>query len=211
MKKFFLFMLVFVLAGCRSPFISEQEAQSGDVLYETDFTRSSGSWVQTSSQVGALGDYSGVYRILVNVPDYDLWSVAGASFTNVQLEVDAGRFGGPQENRFGLVCRYRDPQNFYFFIISSDGYYAVGKVNAGVRSLLGQPEMTYNAAIPTGIAPNRLRFDCIGDMLAGYVNGKMIALVQDFDLAAGDVGLIAGAFDTPGVDVVFDNFVVYKP
>lgn len=211
MKKIISLMLVLVLAGCRSAFISEQDAQSGDVLYQDAFTRSSGSWVQTSSQVGALGNYSDVYRILVNVPDYDLWSVAGASFTDVHLEVDAGRFGGPQENRFGLVCRYRDAQNFYFFIISSDGYHAIGKVNGGVRSLLGQPEMTYNAAIPTGMAPNHLRFDCIGDMLAGYVNGKMISLVQDVDLAAGDVGLIAGAFDAPGVDIVFDNFTVFKP
>jgi hypothetical protein len=203
--------LVFVLAGCGSAFISERDAQPGDILYQDDFARPDRGWVRTSSQVGAMDYYSNVYRILVNAPDYDLWSVAGASFTDVRIEVDAGRFGGPVENRLGLVCRYRDSQNFYFFVISSDGYYAIGKVGGGARSLLGQPAMAYNAAIPTGVAPNHLRFDCIGNMLAGYVNGKMIAIVQDADFAEGDIGLLAGAFDVPGVDIVFDNFVVVKP
>jgi hypothetical protein len=211
MKKVWLVMLIFLLAGCGSAFVSEKDAQSGDVLYQDDFSRPASGWLRTSTQVGAMDYYSNVYRIVVNAPDYDLWSVAGASFTNVRLEADAGKFGGPVENRFGLVCRYRDAQNFYFFVISSDGYYAIGKVSGGTRSLLGQPAMTYNAAVPTGVAPNHLRFDCLGSMLAGYVNGQMIALAQDADFANGDVGLIAGAFDIPGVDVVFDNFGVYKP
>jgi hypothetical protein len=211
MKKNWLVILLLILTGCGSAFVSEQDAQSGDVLYQDVFSKPSTDWLRTSTSVGAMDYYSDVYRILVNVPDYDLWSVAGASFTNVRIEVDAGRFGGPVENRFGLVCRYRDAQDFYFFVISSDGYYAIGKVSGGMRSLLGQSAMAYNAAIPTGPAPVHLRMDCLGSMLAGYVNGQMVAVEQDVDFSDGDVGLIAGAFDTSGVDVVFDNFVVIKP
>jgi hypothetical protein len=210
-KKFWVLVLVFVLVGCRSAFVSERDAQPGDVLYQDDFSRPSSGWLRTSTQVGAMDYYSNVYRILVNMPDYDLWSVVGATFTNVHIEADAGRIAGSKENRFGLVCRYRDAQDFYFFVISSDGYYAIGKVSGGVRVLLGQPAMAYNAAIPTSVAPTHLRMDCLGSMLAGYVNGQMVAIAQDVDFAEGDVGLIAGAFDTPGVDMVFDNFVVIKP
>jgi hypothetical protein len=35
--------------------------------------------------------------------------------------------------------------------------------------------------------------------------------VQDATLNAGDVGLLAGTFDQPGVDAIFDNFVALKP
>ncbi len=104
-----------------------------------------------------------------------------------------------------------DPKNFYFFIITSDGYEAIGKVSGGVQTLLEQDMMTYNPAIVIGNGPNHLRFDCIGQNLTGYVNGQSIAKSNDPDLQKGNAGLIAGTFDQPGVKVVFDNFIVYKP
>ncbi|NJN80226.1 MAG: hypothetical protein HC797_07025, partial [Anaerolineales bacterium] len=44
-----------------------------------------------------------------------------------------------------------------------------------------------------------------------YVNGFQVAQAQDSTLTSGDVGILAGTFDTPGVDIVFDNFVVLQP
>ncbi len=211
MKKSLIFLLVILLAGCGSGFISELSAQPGDILYRDDFEHPSSGWDRSSTRVGSMDYYSGVYRILVQVPDYDLWSVAGESFQNVRIEVDAGRLQGPEENRIGLICRYRDPQNFYFFVISSDGYYALGKVSRGVRSLLDQPVMAYNPAILTGISPNHLQFECKGPSLTGSVNGQLIAITYDEEFMSGDVGVIAGAFGTSGTDAVFDNFVVTKP
>jgi hypothetical protein len=38
-----------------------------------------------------------------------------------------------------------------------------------------------------------------------------VATAQDTDLANGDVGVLAGAFDEAGVDVLFDHFVVIQP
>ena len=65
--------------------------------------------------------------------------------------------------------------------------------------------------IKTGADVNNLRADCNGDTLAFYVNGFKLAEVQDSTLTHGDLGLLAGTFDQPGVDIVFDNFVVLKP
>ncbi|MCJ7529550.1 MAG: hypothetical protein MUO64_00790 [Anaerolineales bacterium] len=44
-----------------------------------------------------------------------------------------------------------------------------------------------------------------------YVNGQMLTSVEDPDLGAGDVGLLAGIFDDTSLDVRFDNLVVSSP
>ena len=71
--------------------------------------------------------------------------------------------------------------------------------------------MQYSGKIKTGAAVNHLRADCNGDTLTFYINGFKIAEARDSTLTHGDVGLLAGTFDQPGVDVIFDNFVVMKP
>jgi hypothetical protein len=58
---------------------------------------------------------------------------------------------------------------------------------------------------------NHLRADCIGDKLTFYINFTEVASAADSDLPNGDVGVLAGAFAEPGVDVLFDNFVVIQP
>lgn len=195
--------------GCQLPL--ETAPPSGSVLFQDDFSASVAHWRTTLSEVGLAGMYKGVFRIVVKAPQVQIWSTPGLELTAVRLEVDAARFGGPEENRMGLVCRYRGAADYYFFIISSDGYYAVGKVTQGVPLLLGQEQMQYSAAIRTGWAINHLRADCVGDTLTFYVNYLPVALVHDGDHAGGDVGLLAGAFEQTGVDVIFDNFVVFQP
>ncbi len=203
--------LGFLLAACQSPSLAEWTTEPGGLLFQDDFSTPDGSWIRTSSPEGAMDYYRSAFRIWVNLSDYDFWSTPGLNFGDVRLEVDAGRLSGPDENRYGLICRYQDAWNFYFFVISSDGYYAIGKVNQGERSLLGQEMMAYNPNINLGMAPNHLRADCIDDTLAFYVNDQPAALVRDTDFASGDVGLLAGSFDQPGVDIIFDNFKVIKP
>ena len=215
MRKFYrLFLLALASLGlfaCQPQRITETMAHSGDILFWDDFSGLEGGWERSSDEVGTLDYNGGGFRIWVNRPDYDLWTTPSRTFSDVRIEVDSAHIGGPDENRFGLICRYRDAENFYFFIISSDGYYAIGKVKEGLRTLLSQTMMAFNPAIVMGIAANHLRADCLADALMFYINGLPVAAVQDTDLVTGDVGLLAGAFDTPGVDVLFDNFVVIKP
>ncbi len=76
--------------------------------------------------------------------------------------------------------------------------------------LLGQSEMQTSDAIQAGTM-NHLRADCIGDKLTFYINFTEVASATDSDFPSGDVGVLAGAFSEPGVDVLFDNFVVLQP
>jgi hypothetical protein len=206
-----LLAITALLAACHASWVTDLTARSGDEIYHDDFSDSSSGWPQTSGPNGAIGYDGGTFRIRVLTPNYDLWAFPGQEFGNVQLEANATRLAGPDSNRFGLICRYRDSQNFYFFIISSDGYFAIGKVSGGVRTLIGQEMMAYSPEIVRGNGPNHLRFDCFNKTLTAFVNGKIVAITTDADLTSGDAGLLAGAFDQPGVDVSFDDFVVIKP
>ena len=209
--RFFPLALALFLVSCQPATVTEAAVRPGEVLYRDDFSAPAGGWTTGVSTAGTAAFYQGAFRITVTVADYDLWSPSGHTFGDVRVEVDAGRLAGPVENRFGLVCRYRAPGDFYFFVISSDGYYGLGKASGGAVLLLGQEMMVYSPAIVTGVLPNHLRLDCVGDVLTAYVNGQPVAQARDGDYSGGDVGLLAGTFDQPGVDVIFDNFVVTAP
>jgi hypothetical protein len=205
-----LFLVIF-LTACQSSLIGELVTQSGQALYHDDFSDPSSGWLQTASANGTLGYADGAYRLLVQSAGYDLWAVSGQAYGDVQIEVDATRLAGPVSNRFGLICRFQDMNDFYVFFISSDGYFAIGKIKNGAASLLGQEMMTFSSFIQQGGGANHLRFDCVGNTLKGYVNGQLIAITNDADFSGGDAGLITGAFDESGVEVSFDNFMVIKP
>jgi hypothetical protein len=204
-------LLVLILTACQNTWIAELVTQPGEAIYRDNFSDLSSGWPQTETANGTLGYADGSYRILVESAGYDLRAVSGHAYHDVQIEVDATRLSGPLENRFGLICRFQDMDNYYFFIISSDGYYAIGKNNNGTVSLLGQEMMAFSASIRQADAPNHLRFDCIGDTLTGIVNDQPIARISDADFGGGDAGLIAGAFSESGVNISFEHFEVVKP
>lgn len=205
-----LILLVLLLASCQSSLFTDLVA-SGDKLFWDDFSSpETGSWPQVNDASSTLGFADGLYRMTVAVPNYQTWAVSGHVYSDMRVEADVARNAGPLINLMGLVCRYQDADNFYFFVISSDGYFSVGKYQAGVLSLVGQEMMAYNAAILID-GSNHLRFDCAGSTLTGYVNDTLVAMTNDASFRDGDAGLTAGTLDEGGVDVIFDNFVVYKP
>ncbi|NOY97616.1 MAG: hypothetical protein GXP40_00215 [Chloroflexi bacterium] len=210
-KRAIVIVLTMTMLACQSAYFAGLTTQPGEVLFEDDFSARTNGWTRLANEGGVMDYDGGGFRIFVSAPRHDYWSTPGLDFRDVRLEADTLKFAGPDENRIGLICRYRDAQNYYFSVISSDGYYAIGKVKDGQRSLLGQAEMQYSPAIEKGLAINHLRVECVGSTLRFFVNDQPVALAQDADFPDGDVGLLAGTFDEAGVDVVFDNFVVIAP
>jgi len=200
-----------LLAACRSALITNLVTRPGDTIFQDDFSNPSSGWTRSRSQTGIMDYDQGAYRILVLATQYDLWSVPGQSFQDARVEVDATSLEGPVQNRYGVICGFQSPRNFTFFIISSDGYYAIGGVRNGERRLIGQEMMAHSAVIVLGNATNHLRLDCVGRALTAYVNGQAVAATQNDEVVEGDVGLLAGTFATPGVDVDFHHFVVIRP
>jgi hypothetical protein len=207
-----LCVLSFAVFACAMPSLvtSSAIAPSGTVLFKDDFSSPASGWDHYESAEGTMDYDGGAYRILVNALQVNFWSTPHKDFDDVRMEVDAGKINGPDENRIGLICRYTGNQ-YYLFVISSDGYYGIGIFTNGQITLIGQSEMQSSDKIKTGAVVNHLRADCNGGTLTLYVNGFQLAQVNDLNLNHGDVGLLAGTFTHPGVDVISDNFVVMKP
>lgn len=205
------FLFIFLLSSCvpslSTPAISA--GNPGDILYQESFADNTSGWDRLANDGGIMDYDSGGYRILVRQPSLNFWSTPEKNFRDVRVEADVTRLNGPDENRTGLMCRYQNG-DYYFFIISNDGYYAIGKFIGGQTLLLGQSEMQKSDLVQAG-SINHLRADCIGTTLTFYVNFNQVATAQDSDFPSGDVGVLAGAFNEPGVDVLFQNFVVIQP
>jgi hypothetical protein len=209
-----LFLLLVLSLACATspsaPAAQDQGIASGTVLFQDDFGQLTTGWDRLMTAEGIMDYDAGGYRILVNSLQTNFWATPHKNYADVRIEVDTGKIGGPDENRIGVVCRFNG-SDYYFFMISSDGYYGMGVYKGGLAVLLGQSEMRSDSNIKQGLAVNHLRADCIGNTFTFYVNGFQVAQAQDTSLTSGDIGLLAGTFAQPGVDIVFDNFVVLKP
>lgn len=206
-----LVVLVLVALACQVYSFGGDNTVSGSVLFQDDFSETSSGWDRVNLPDGVTDYANGGYRIYVNATNTERWAKPGLSFTDVHIEVDATKIAGDDNNVFGTVCRYQDNENFYFFIISSDGYYGIGKFKDDQLQLIGMDSMPPSENINQGNATNHLRSDCVGRTLTMYANGEKLAEFYDTDFSYGDVGLIAGALETPGTDIHFDNFTVLKP
>lgn len=184
---------------------------NSNILFQDDFSDPGSGWDSVRTDDGVTDYENDAYRIFVNTDNMDVWANPGLSFTDVRIEVDATKAGGPDDNDFGVICRYEDVDNFYFFIISSDGFYGIGKVLDGEQNLIGADSMDTSDAIRQGNATNHITAECVGSTLSLSVNGTHLQTVEDTDFASGDVGLLAGTYDEPGTDILFDNFVVTAP
>jgi hypothetical protein len=203
----FTTLACFALSGSGN----DLEGQPGEVLFKDDFSDPESGWDRVIVADGVTDYSDGAYRIFVNTSNTDVWANPDLDFTDVRIDVETSKVGGDDDNDYGLICRYQDSENFYFFVISSDGYYGVGKVSAGLQQLIGMESMPPSESINQGNATNTLRADCVGSTLSFYVNNESLGVYEDTEFASGDVGLIAGTFDSSGVDIHFDNFMVSRP
>ena len=82
----------------------------------------------------------------------------------------------------------------------ADGFYAIVRVEDGAQEIIGAEDMLPGDAIKTGNVTNIIKADCVGSTLTLYANGTQLISVEDTTFTSGDVGLLAGTFDTPGTD-----------
>jgi hypothetical protein len=206
-----LCLTALLITGCTGMGLSNSNPASGSVLFQDDFSDPNSGWLQGQDEFGLAEYTERGFRIYVANESSAKISIPRLHYSNVRLEVEARKIGGMDDNDFGLICRYKDPDNFYFFIISSDGYYGIGKYVHNNMSLIEMDMMQTSDLINQGEANNQIRADCVGDLLTIYINGQKAAEVRDSSLKEGDVGMIAGTFASPGTDILFEQFKVMRP
>ena len=198
-----LFVLITLISACSA---------KSEVLLSDDFSSKNNNWDKVSDTNVTTDYYKNAYRILVNTTNYDAWANPGnLKFTDVKVEVDATKNGGPDSNDFGIICRYTGLDGYYYGLISSDGHYGIYKTTAQGGTILGQGGNQFSDKILVGAATNHIRFDCVGTTLTLYVNGIQLDQQTDQTYTDGNVGLIAGTYTEAGTDILFDNLFVYKP
>ena len=219
-KKFFMLRSIFlaatsilILPACQASSLSSLffEISSGEVIFQDDFSNPNSGWVNLTNDSGTLDYFDGYYRVEVQGDHQMLWTGPGMNFSDVRLEADSIKVIGSPDDIYGVVCRGADQDNFYFFVISSDGYYGIGKMINGIQSLIDLPGMLPSEVISQDKAKNHLRADCVADRLDFYVNGHRLASAKDSKLTKGDVGVIAGNLENTRTVVLFDNFSVISP
>jgi hypothetical protein len=199
--------LALALSACALPFANKRP---GQVLFHDDFDSIQSGWTRHRGSA-YTGDYQqGVYRFELLQPNLEVWSRPGLAFEDVRIEVRAHKAAGPDDNLFGLLCRYRGAGDFLFFALSSDGFAGIGLYEGGGHRLLSDETLLPNDAIVRGDGTNLLRAECIGERYAFYVNGVLLHAVELPGYQEGDVGLYAATYEQAGVVIDFDGFTVLR-
>ena len=216
MKVWFRFspivlVLILSILACSVGTQNTQQPASGEILFEDDFSNPTSGWDRIQDTDGQTDYIDGKYRVVVKTSDTDVWANPGKKYSDVSIQVVAVKVKGTDDNDYGVICRYVDADNFYFFVISSDGYYGIGKVKDGKHILVNRQEMLPSEDIHKGGETNTIRADCVGSTLTLSVNDKLLDTQQDAEFMTGDVGLLAGTFGEAGVEIEFDDFRVKMP
>ena len=105
----------------------------------------------------------------------------------------------------GLVWRYRDPNNFYFFAVNAaDNHIGMLRVAGGHRILL---DVIRNVDLDSDMW-HTLRVIHEGDQIRGIINGLTILRARDNTLTEGGH---AGIFSAGNSTIWFDDIVIDSP
>jgi len=183
----------------------ENLALPGFKQFSDDFSDSTSGWDIQESGSNQWGYKNNHYQIKVGDPYlrvlalYPYKMSMGSIQTTVIVTQDQ-----PQAS-YGVVCRYQDVDNYYYFEIASDGTYMIGRRLNGEWTLLNGVQGATNSAIKsTGY--NFIFATFVLDELSLYVNGVLIDTVYDNALSEGYVGLSASTSEFSGFEVSFDGF-----
>lgn len=224
----------------------------GELLYATTFDAFGDEWdiyggresvqIAQADSVGLTQDdapVAGSMLLINNDSPYTnmiVFSVLARKFNDMDLRLTAQQLAGPDDNQFGVIFRYRDVDNFYAFLISSDGYYSLVKKQDGMFesvSVYGLSDVIHQ-----GTVPNEIRILALGDTFQFFVNGQVMPLCLrgennssmwsgpgvcltddltdvyvDRDFGQGRVALAAGTSADLSSEVVigFDDLVIVGP
>ncbi len=215
MKPFLKFsptlILALAISAC-SGFSSVPTPEN--TLFFDDFSQSPTSWSQIQNASGSASQSNGGFHFEITPKDTLMISNPGKSFPgDVSVEVDVRSSAGSVISYMGVVCHYQDANNYYMFLITTDGSAGIIMDYQGLVTMIS-PGLKFLPmdGIKKWNATNHIRATCIGETLTLYANGTQVSLAYDSTLTGGDVGLVArsGKYQG-GTNLTFRNFLVTQP
>jgi len=200
-------ILLLISLACN---LGEPQVQSGALIFMDDFSPGETSWeIWSKNGVSAVGLVDGKLTMILQQPNTDIITSNHVNHPNLEISVSTRKEHGSNDNLIGLVCRYQNDENYYGFLISSDGYFGIIKKFQGDVQLINSEMMQYSDIINKGDKENSLSAICDDESLVFIINNVEVASVQDADLPFGENGLLIGSFTEPdGLVVTFDDFVL---
>ncbi len=222
MRKIFLFLLLIGVGLTAVSCDSGPDDCSGEgVLFADDFSGDKECGWTLYNRGGTVASVEdGGLRISSNQPGQIWWTNPEQTFDDTIISVETQQLSGPDNNAYGAICRYQNETNFYVFLISGDGYYAIGKYQSGNDQITylsgvdeGNPDGGYirSEMINQGAETNQLRASCIGSELSLAVNGTMMETVTDPTFVTGDVGLGVSTLEQGTAVIEFNDLRVTAP
>jgi hypothetical protein len=189
------------------PTATPKPSGEGRVLIEDNFDDPNSS--ELTEETGDTATYAfadGTYAISVKAPKYIVWSSYNGSHGDVDIQVDSTLNEGPLDSAAGVLFRYQDEDNFYYYRVSADGSYNLTVYAAGERQVL--IDWTEAPEIKGRRQVNRLRVEAVGDRIRLFANNTLLAEVSDETFAQGEIALAVSTFDQGGATFKFDNLIV---
>lgn len=178
------------------------------VLFADDFSDPTSGWPTVQNNQGGYGYQQDGYHIFINEINAVFWAKTSRQDDDISIYVDAKPISENRNGYYGLLCRIQDDENFYYFVIQSNGNYNIGKYkNAEFQPLLSEVWLQSNA-INQSNQTNRLQADCLGNRLRFYVNNVLLGEVVDTDFTSGFSGVLAANLDSQRFEVIFNNFLI---
>lgn len=180
------------------------------LLFADDFSDPNSGWPSGQNSQGLYGYLAGGYQIRVTHAEAVIWVSTDRVNDDHHLFVDVRTVSNSTAGYHGLLCRIRDENNFYYFVIRNNGDYTIGKLKDGEFQSFFAEGWRSSAFLPGGQV-NHMQADCQGSALRLYVNDVLLGEATDSDFTSGYSGLVAASLDEKTYEVLFDNFITSKP
>lgn len=207
--------LVWLAAGTPGPKGSLPSAgragpsREGRLLLRHDFSERRTSRDVHSDADAAFGYVGDLYRIRVGEPDGMAWVALGQGELDayrLEAELRLASQDGNGAGFGGLLARYQGEESFYLLVVDGRGNYQVQLKEKGVLRTI-RPWTAAEASPVGGWKVVGVEDD--GTELRFFVGGRLVDVVRDLRLPAGDVGLIVGAGDRGRAEGLFDWVALY--
>ena len=185
-------------------------AAHAELLINDNFNNNASGWpnfsASSSRDMGFAVIENGKYQ-LTPVQDRAYGVVAApkqAKNGDVRLQSTFFMYAGLGAGGAGLVCRMKDMQNFYAFMVLGTGEWRISKADQGKVTVLTQGKV--GGQVMAGAVDAKMTAECKGSQLTLSLAGRQVGSVRDSRFNSGKSGLFVAGEEAAGTSASFDSF-----